>query len=123
MAVFRNPSKVVVTESGGLGAPVAVVLAVTAAASTGAALIADVLTVVLVAMIALAVTGTGVLVAVLRRSGLAHPLPPGRHRAPVPVRAARAGESLTARQPKQIGAHRVIPGTVETTREATPWNH
>jgi len=54
---------------------------------------------------------------VLRSGGLRHPLPPGRHRAPAPVRAARPGESLTARQPKAIGARRVIPGAVEAVTE------
>lgn len=96
MPTFIRPAKVVVTEdSGGLAAVagLAALAAVTAAAS---AIITDVLTAILITLVALALAGTGVLAILLRRDGLHAPLPPAPGRAPAPELPAATATAITA---------------------------
>jgi len=95
MTVFIRPARVIVEESGGLAAAISVV-ALAAVLSAASAIIADVLTAVLITMTALALAGLGILAIVLRRHGLRAPLPPGPARAPVRPPAARTAQAISA---------------------------
>jgi hypothetical protein len=97
MPTFHSPRKVVVTEGGGDGLAAALaVVALAAVISSAAVIIEDVLNAVMITMVALALAGTGVLAIVLRRHGLAHPLPPRSARTSVPAPVARPATAITA---------------------------
>jgi hypothetical protein len=91
MPTFHSPRKVVVDEGGGWLGAVAAVVALAVVISSAAALIEDVLTAILITMVALALAGTGVLAITLRRHGVrtAWQLPGQVSRSPVPADPAR----------------------------------
>jgi hypothetical protein len=101
MPTFHSPRKVVVDEGGGWPGAVAAVVALAVIISAASAVIEDVLTAVLITMVALALAGTGVLAITLRRHGLAHPLPPRSARTSVPAPVARPATAITA-APKAV---------------------
>jgi hypothetical protein len=108
MPVFRNPRLVVVDEGGGAGAAIAAVIGVAVVVSAAGALIADLVTAILICAVVAVLGSLGVLAVVLRR---------GRGR--TGLYAPESDRPAAPTQPAVLEAAR--PPAIETARQSLPF--